>query len=78
MPKSEQELRWRNAAQVRVPFGKYQGRTLKQVGDTDDGLLYLDWMRGIEIKDRAFREALAIYLDDPTIAAELTELIEER
>ncbi len=29
-----------------VPFGKHKGRTLADVGSTDEGLSYLGWMVG--------------------------------
>jgi len=29
-----------------MPFGKYKGRTLGQIGDDD--ILYLDWLNGLD------------------------------
>ena len=39
-----------------MPFGKYKGRTLGDIADDD--LLYLDWLAGIELKDRRLQQAV--------------------
>ncbi len=65
-----------------MPFGKYRGRTLDAIASNDDGLLYLDWLRGQKDAERqsspASREThrmLVAYLDDPTIAGDLAKLV---
>lgn len=70
------------AANLVIPFGKYKGKTIDEVGVTDAGLLYLDWMRG-ERKSKAasftdIDQALAIYLEDETIAADLDKMKQDR
>lgn len=65
----------------RLTFGKYYGKTLDEIGSTDQGLLYLDYMRG-EIEKAGNRRtvlaALAAYLDDPTVAGDVAKLAKER
>ena len=70
-------ITFRQAADTVIPFGKYRGSTIDAVAETDDGLLYLDWLYG----ERGTRqgspldEALKVYLEDPTIAKELSILV---
>lgn len=65
---------WRKAASKRLPaaFGEWGGMTLDEIASTDAGLCYLDSLRG-RARATWLREALRIYLDDPTIAAELDQ-----
>jgi len=64
----------KEAAAYVMPFGKHSGRTLDEIAGDDKGLQYLDWMRG-ERQSNPRRQdidnALAAYLDDPAIQAEL-------
>jgi hypothetical protein len=76
---------FKDASAYRIAFGKHKFKTLDHVASTDEGLLYLDWLRGEREKriggfadDPAFDTALRTYLDDPTIAKQLAELLEER
>lgn len=68
-----------------LPFGDFKGQALDQVAQSDDGLRYLDNLRGKLDTDAAegrwlSRDAyntkrnLAVYLDDPAIAKEATAL----
>ncbi len=55
-----------------MPFGKYKGRTLREIADTDEGLKYLDWLLGGEIDLRpATREALEEFVALPHIEREM-------
>ncbi len=68
-------MNFRTAADFVLPFGKYKGKTMDTAAMTNEGLLYLDWLRG----ERGSRQdpldlMLAAYLDDPTIARALTDL----
>jgi hypothetical protein len=59
-----------------MPFGKHKGRTLDDIAKDDDGLRYLDWMRGAREEDGkndTVDKALRTYLDDPSIQKELEE-----
>ena len=72
-------MTFKNAAAFIMPFGKHRGKTLDAIASTDDGLQYLDWLRGEReskgqppfVKASALNEALAAYLDDPAIRREL-------
>lgn len=68
-------MTFREAQVVLVPFGKFQGIPIDKVAYTDDGLRYLDWLRGKDLYGR-FKEALDTYLSDPTIARELEKVRE--
>ncbi len=76
---------FREAADSIMPVGKHRGLTLDQIGESDRGLLYLDWLRGEldpkprqTILDRALLKDLVAYLDDAAIAVQLRELVERR
>jgi hypothetical protein len=64
------------AADYILQFGKYVGWTVGEVANTDEGLKYLDWLRGQDYVYAETREALSAYLDDETIAMELSALLE--
>jgi hypothetical protein len=60
-----------------MPDGKYVGQALDKIAGTDQGLKYLDWMRG-QGWCRGFRkEAIETYLNEPAIARELEQLLED-
>lgn len=67
-------MNFRQAANTVIQFGKNKGKTIDQVGESDDGLLYLDWLSGIDLKPD-FKIALDTYLSDPTIARDLDTLV---
>lgn len=50
-----------------VPFGKYKGKQLQEVGQSDSGLLYLDWMLGLDNLYDKTKDALSAYLLEPEI-----------
>ena len=68
-------MNFKEAAAFVMPFGKHRGRMLDAIATDDDGLKYLDWLRGerqgcttkVDI-------ALAVYLDDASIQGELRKL----
>lgn len=69
------------AGKTVVPLGKYKGQTIDDVATTDDGLRYLDWLRGAMEYDPyrwrlwgGFLERLAAYLDDFAVAHDLEGL----
>ena len=59
--------------EITIPFGKHKGKELNEVP-----LLYLDWMRGIELQENDFKAALNSYLSDPSIEREIDRLIAEK
>jgi uncharacterized protein (DUF3820 family) len=62
------------AAEYVMPFGKHKHRTLDDIAADDDGLRYLDWLRDERGGVNEVDEALAAYLDDPTIQKELERI----
>lgn len=64
------------AGKTILPFGKHQTAEIDQVANTDEGLLYLDWMRGIAYG--FVKEALDIYLEDESIKKDLQKAIENK
>ena len=66
------------AKTFRMPFGKFKGQQLDDVGITDRGLKYLDWLRGERKgKKEPLDLALACYLDDSQIANDLDRIVRE-
>ena len=63
-------MTFKEAAAFVMPFGKYKSSTLDSIASTDEGLLYLDYMRG-ELSDGPALRAISVYLDDPSIKREL-------
>lgn len=64
------------ASKYRMPFGKYFGQTLDDIARTDEGLLYLDYLRGERQEKKNNSEVdrmLAAYLNNPSIARDLYE-----
>jgi hypothetical protein len=59
-----------------MPFGKYKGKSLDDIGSSDEGLRYLDYMRGILDGGPALT-MIAKYLDEPVIARELRSIIDD-
>ena len=66
-------MTFRDAADFRMQFGKYAGKTLDEIATTDEGLRYLDWLRGMMGPGQTLYN-LTTYLDDTTIAADVARL----
>ena len=77
-------MTFKDAAAFVMPFGKHRGLPLDSIASTDKGLSYLDWLRGERAQPTLARrgtdldEALAAYLDDKTIQAEVARAVERR
>lgn len=75
-------MQFSDCAKTTIPFGAYINKTIDEAASTDRGLLYLDWMRGVIDKpghnynETPFHKALTGYLNDPSIARELDNLVE--
>lgn len=72
--KEGEAMTFKDAAAFVMPFGKHKGRTLDDIAADDDGLQYLDWMRGVredDGKNDQVDRALRAYIDDPAIQKEL-------
>jgi hypothetical protein len=64
--------------QFKMKFGKYKGETLEDIASTDEGLLYLDWARGLDDLWATTQDALDSFLNHPSIAAELQIAIDNK
>lgn len=58
-----------------LTFGKHKGKTIDNVAETDEGLLYLDYLRGLHNLREPDKTPLKLYLGDATIQAELRKLL---
>ena len=56
-------------------FGRHNGKTIEQIGESDDGLKYLDWLVGETWLEVITKRVIRKYLSDPTIKAELSKLV---
>ena len=65
---------FREAQNQVMPFRKYKGKTLEEIAETDEGLLYLDWLRGQSWTLSYLTDHLNTYLNDPTIKKELEDI----
>ena len=59
------------AAAFVMPWGGYAGRTLDDIASTCQGLRYLAWMGAMMLSGSPVREALEVYLADPTITKQV-------
>lgn len=74
------------ASKTVMTFGKYakDTKTLDQIAEDDEGLLYLDWLFGEMTKSPQFGykahifDAMKVYLDDPSIKKEVEEASSRR
>jgi hypothetical protein len=58
-----------------IPLGKFRGQTIEEASATDSGLRYLDWMLGRDWINGPLRDAIETYMNHPSIARELANLI---
>ncbi len=65
---------FKEAAEYRISLPKYKGQTLDVIAETDEGLKYLDWLYGQDIRDPFLKAALRAYMEDPAIKAEREKL----
>jgi len=72
---SREQYRW--ASRFKLTFGKYKGQTIDNVAETDEGLLYLDWLHD-QTQPSELKQALTTYLTDPAIARDLEDLVKDR
>jgi len=69
------------AKEVIITFGMHKGKTIDQIATEDEGLKYLDWLYGHKTiysgtNIAKIKEALEIYLADPSIQKELEDIID--
>ena len=58
-----------------IHFGKYKGKTINEISCTDEGLLYLDWLRGQGWIISHLAAHLKAFLEDPTVKRDLENLL---
>lgn len=68
------------AKSFKLIFGRHKGVSIDQLAQDDDGLRYMDWLRGEMEKSRKdwqekTYEALCAYLDDKAIASETEKAV---
>lgn len=68
-------MTFKDAAAVKLAFGTYRGSSLDDIATSDDGLKYLDWLRGQKWVGGRLREALTAYLEDPAIKRDLENIL---
>jgi hypothetical protein len=56
-------MRQTNAGQMRLPFGKYRGMTIREVGNTREGQAYLRWAAHAW-DDSSTRDEVVRYLEE--------------
>jgi len=66
---------FKKAELYRLMFGKHKGEMLCEVGETIEGLKYLDWMLGLDLLKET-QDALTTYLHEPYIKLKLEEALE--
>jgi hypothetical protein len=59
---------------MNLTFGKYKGKSMTEIGETDEGLDYLDWLRGPNGKENLSGWMKA---DDGSVDIEKIELIQK-
>jgi hypothetical protein len=66
---------FKKAELYRLTFGEHKGEMLCEVGETIEGLKYLDWMLGLDLLKET-QDALTTYLHKPHIKLKLEEALE--
>ena len=59
-------MRFEDAQEFDMPFGKYKGLSIDQVSMTNEGVLYLDWLIGEDLYG-TFQDALESFMEDPMV-----------
>ncbi len=54
------------------------GQSIERIAESDEGLLYLDWLVGQSWLKAELRRELEAYLGQPTIKAEVQRLLDEK
>ncbi len=70
-------MTFQQSCQFKLPFGKHRGKTLNQVAETDEGLTYLDWFRGLDLYPET-REAVETFLNHEPVARDLRAALDAK
>lgn len=68
-------MKFKEASEFKMPFGKFKGMSLDNISKDDEGLKYLDYLLGENWVNGKAKLAIEIYLSNPTIAKELKDLL---
>ena len=71
-------MKFEDAKKYIMRFGKYKDQALDEIAQTDEGLLYLDWLLGQSWVRSGTREALETYLGDEAITKEVQAAMQRR
>ena len=61
----------------KLTFGKYNGKTLDQVAESDEGLLWVDWFVG-EVQSPRLKTIFQGFLRDDDLQTRLDILLEDK
>lgn len=78
MAQQQKQNQFTAAANTEIPFGPFEGKTIDVVAQDENGLSYLDNLRGKIRGVSAFTLSLATYLDSPVVVKALDDLIDAR
>lgn len=65
-----------NPRDFRIPFGKFINHTIEELSESDDGLLYLDWLIGQTWLKDPLKRKLEEFMSDDGVQADLREAME--
>jgi hypothetical protein len=74
----DEPMPFAEAAAFRMPWGKYKGEQLDEIAVSDQGLRYLDWLRGkvdAEESHTLLARAVRAYCEDQTIARDIAKVV---
>lgn len=60
---------------ITMPFGKYRGLSLREIAESRDGLLYLDWIQDQEWVKPSLRKEIVKFCREK--ANEIDSLVED-
>ena len=60
-----------------IKFGKYNGKSIIEISETNEGLLYLDWLVEQTWVRSPLDDALKTYLNDPVVAKDVEIAVDE-
>ena len=70
-------IAFRDACDVVIPFGEFNGSTIARIGASDEGLKRLDYYLAWADCHEPIRDAIKVYLRNPAIAARLNYLLDD-
>lgn len=71
-------MTFQEASRVVLPYPKYKGKTIDEVAQSNEGLLYLDWLAAQPWLFADIKKALDAYLGDEAVARDLSTILDDR